>query len=43
DVVHIPGVDQTADIFTKPLPSTMFLEFRSKINVAALALALHPP
>ncbi|MCH84337.1 copia-type polyprotein [Trifolium medium] len=42
EVVHIPDIDQTADIFTKPLPSTKFLEFRSKINVAASAQALHP-
>lgn len=43
DILHIPGVDQKADIFTKPLSSTKFLELRDKINVAAFSLALQPP
>lgn len=42
DILHIPGVDQKADIFTKPLSSTKFLELTDKINVAASSLALIP-
>ena len=33
-VLHIPTTSQFADIFTKGLPSSTFLEFRSSINVA---------
>ncbi|WVZ72845.1 hypothetical protein U9M48_021244 [Paspalum notatum var. saurae] len=31
-VLHVPTSSQFADIFTKGLPSTVFLEFRSSIN-----------
>jgi len=32
-VVHIPGHDQWADILTKPLSSSRFLELKPKLNV----------
>jgi hypothetical protein len=32
-VLHVPTSSQFADIFTKGLPSTVFVEFRSSINV----------
>ncbi|WVZ49277.1 hypothetical protein U9M48_000649 [Paspalum notatum var. saurae] len=32
-VLHVPTSSQFADIFTKGLPSTVFLEFRSSMNV----------
>jgi len=38
-VTHIPGCDQKADEFTKPLSSAKFLEFREKLNVTALHTA----
>ena len=33
-VLHVPTTSQFADIFTKGLPSSTFLEFRSSLNVA---------
>ncbi|KAJ9551570.1 hypothetical protein OSB04_015615 [Centaurea solstitialis] len=36
-VLHVPSTSQYADIFTKGLPSSLFLEFRSSLNV------LHAP
>src|ERR1044072_366497 len=35
-VQHIPGHSQLADVLTKPLPSTQFLEFRPKLTVRSL-------
>ena len=32
-VLHVPTTSQYADIFTKGLPSTVFTEFRSSLNV----------
>lgn len=32
-VLHIPASAQIADVFTKPLPSSQFLEFKSKLKV----------
>jgi hypothetical protein len=32
-VLHVPTTSQFTDIFTKGLPSSVFLEFRSHINV----------
>ncbi|GKB17161.1 ribonuclease H-like domain-containing protein [Tanacetum coccineum] len=32
-VLHVPSQFQYADIFTKGLPTTLFLEFRSSLNV----------
>jgi histone deacetylase 1/2 len=34
-VLHIPGTDQWADVLTKPLSSSKFLELRSKLNVTS--------
>ena len=34
-VMHIPTLSQYADIFTKGLPSSVFSEFRSSLNVRA--------
>ena len=33
-VLHVPTTSQFADIVTKGLPSSTFLEFRSSLNVA---------
>ena len=32
-VLHVPTTSQLVDIFTKGMPSSVFLEFRSDINV----------
>ena len=32
-VLHVPTTSQFADIFTKGLPSSVFTEFRSGLNV----------
>jgi len=32
-VLHVPTTSQFADIFTKGLPSSVFLEFKSSLNV----------
>ena len=32
-VLHVPTTSQFADIFTKGLPSSVFTEFRSSLNV----------
>jgi hypothetical protein len=32
-VLHVPITSQLADIFTKGLPSSTFIEFRSSLNV----------
>lgn len=32
-VVHVPAVDQIADILTKPLTATQFCNLRNKLNV----------
>ena len=32
-VMHVPTSSQYADIFTKRLPSSVFTEFRSSLNV----------
>ncbi|WVZ91848.1 hypothetical protein U9M48_037970 [Paspalum notatum var. saurae] len=32
-VLHVPTTSQFADIFTKGLPSTVFSEFRSRLNI----------
>ena len=34
-VLHVPTTSQFADIFTKRLSSSIFLEFRSSLNVAS--------
>jgi hypothetical protein len=34
-VLHIPMTSQFADIFTKGLPTSVFTEFRSSLNVWA--------
>lgn len=34
-VVHIPGTDQWADLLTKPLSPSKFIQLRSKLNVKA--------
>ena len=34
-VLHVPTSSQYADIFTKGLPSSVFMEFRSSLNVRA--------
>jgi len=34
-VMHVPTSSQDADIFTKGLPSSVFTEFRSSLNVRA--------
>lgn len=36
-VLHVPTSSQYADIFTKGLPSTVFQEFRSSLNVCGNA------
>ena len=37
-VLHIPGTDQIADVLTKPLASTKFLELIHKLRVAISVL-----
>lgn len=32
-VLHVPTTSQYADIFTKGLPTSVFTEFRSSLNV----------
>jgi hypothetical protein len=32
-VLHVPSTTQYADVFTKGLPSLVFVEFRSSLNV----------
>jgi hypothetical protein len=32
-VLHVPTTSQFADIFTKGLPTSVFLEFRSSLNI----------
>jgi hypothetical protein len=34
-VLHVPTTSEYADIFTKGLPSSVFLEFRSSLNVCS--------
>ena len=34
-VLHVPTTSQFADIFTKSLPSSTFLEFRPSLNIAS--------
>jgi len=36
-VLHVPTTSQYADIFTKGLPSSIFSEFRSSLNVRGAA------
>jgi len=38
-IQHIPATQQLADALTKPLSSSSFLDFRSKLNVCTF----HPP
>lgn len=38
-VLHVPTTSQFADIFTKGLPSAVFTEFRSSLNVKSHAVA----
>ncbi|WVZ70814.1 hypothetical protein U9M48_019451 [Paspalum notatum var. saurae] len=38
-VLHVPTSSQYSDIFTKGLPSSVFLEFRSSLNTGFLASA----
>lgn len=37
-VLHVPTSSQYADIFTKGLPSSLFTEFRSSLNVRSIAV-----
>jgi hypothetical protein len=32
-VLHVPTTSQFADVFTKGLPSSVFMEFHSNLNV----------
>ena len=32
-VLHVPTMSQFADIFTKGLPTSVFTEFRSSLNI----------
>jgi hypothetical protein len=32
-VLHVPTTSQFADVFTKGLPSSVFEEFRSSLNI----------
>jgi hypothetical protein len=34
-VLHVPTTSQFADIFTKGLPSSIFTEFRSSLNITS--------
>jgi hypothetical protein len=34
-VLHVPTTSQFADIFTKGLPSSTFVEFRSSLNISS--------
>ena len=34
-VLHVPASSQYADVFTKGLPSSVFAEFRSSLNVCS--------
>jgi hypothetical protein len=34
-VLHVPTTSQLADIFTKGLPSSVFSEFRSSLNICS--------
>jgi hypothetical protein len=38
-VLHVPTSSQYADIFTKGLPSLVFIEFRSSLNVRSINVA----
>jgi hypothetical protein len=33
-VLHVPSTSQYADVFTKGLPTSLFTEFRSSLNVS---------
>jgi len=35
-VLHVPTTSQFADIFTKGLPTAVFTEFRSSLNVRSI-------
>jgi hypothetical protein len=35
-VLHVPTSAQYADIFTKGLPSSLFQEFRSSLNIRGI-------
>lgn len=37
-VLHVPSAQQFADVYTKGLPSTMFLDFRNSLSVRASAI-----
>ena len=34
-VLHVPTTSQFADIFTKGLPSSVFIDFRSSLNICS--------
>jgi hypothetical protein len=34
-VLHVPTISQFADVFTKGLPSMVFTEFRSSLNICS--------
>jgi hypothetical protein len=38
-VLHVPSSRQFADIFTKGLPSPLFLDFRSSLSVRESSVA----
>jgi hypothetical protein len=35
-VLHVPTTSQFADVFTKGLPSSVFMDFRSNLNVRSI-------
>ena len=37
-VLHVPTTSQYADIFTKGLPTSVFVEFRNSLNVHVLSV-----
>jgi hypothetical protein len=39
-VLHVPTTSQFADVFTKGLPSSVFTDFRSNLNVRSTDVQL---
>ena len=37
-ILHVPTTSQYADIFTKGLPTSVFVEFRNSLNVHVLSV-----